>query len=243
MICEKCQNDYPATYYFATPTICKSCFEKLPAEEKERLSQISKNYASVQTLNLRVGFGKRFLAALIDTLILAVLVLIFFKFSGFFESYLDFFREIGELGDTDAIKNLQDDFIRGNRLNFAFPAILYLLYFLSEVFTGASLGKYLLGLKIAKINGEPADSNSLWLRYIVKNSGSLLTLLWVATMLQFFYILNSMFGFTIFFGFLLILGRNKQNLQDMVAKTAVFKVEDLEMLWGIKKNIGTNIGL
>jgi uncharacterized RDD family membrane protein YckC len=243
MICEKCQNDYPSSYYFATPTICKTCFEKLTPEEKSHLLKLSQVYTNEQAINLRVSFGKRFLAALVDTLILLVIVLAFYKFTWFFESYFSFFQEIKDLaGDRQALQEFQQQFMRENALNFAFPGIVYLIYFLPEAFFGISLGKYLLGLKIAKANGEEADKGSLWLRYLVKNLSSIMTLVWVVTQLSIFNVLNSIFGFAVLLGFLLILGRNKQNIQDIVAKTAVFKTEVLEELSKTKVNEGTNLG-
>ncbi|MCX7909912.1 MAG: RDD family protein [Ignavibacteria bacterium] len=231
MICEKCNNDYPSTYFFATPTICKSCYEKLSDEEKQRLSKITKLYTQEQTIELRANFGKRFLAALVDTLILVVIVIAFYKFTGFFDSYIEFFQELRNIGtDKEAISEFQENFFRANALNFAFPAILYLIYFLSEAFYGISLGKYLLGLKIASVDGKNAPQIVLWTRYLVKNSSSIMTLIWVISGLSLFNVLNSIFGLAIFFGFLLIFGRNKQNLQDIIAKTAVFKTEILEEL-------------
>ncbi len=229
MICEKCYNDYPSTYYFATPTICKSCFLKLPEDEKQRLAKFSKAYTTEQTLELRTGFGKRFLASLVDTLILLAIILAFFKFSGFLDSYFNFFQELKEFGgNPQELQEHQNHFFKQNALNFAFPAILYLVYFLPEVFLAFSLGKYFLGLKIGSTTGEQADSHSLWLRYIVKNFGSIMMLLWVVTQLSIFNVLNSICGLAVMFGFLLILGRNKQNLQDILAKTAVYPVEFLE---------------
>lgn len=243
MICEKCHNDYPSTYYFATPTICKSCFEKLPEEDKQKLSSIAQTYSSQQTIELRANFGKRFLAALVDFLILIVIILAFYKINGFIDSQIEFYKNLKEIGaDPQAIKEFQDEYFHTNRFNFVFPAMLYLLYFLSEAFAGISLGKYLLGLKIANLNGEPATSSQLWTRYFVKNSGSIMSIIWGATLLSFFNLLNTILGLAIFFGFFLILGKNRQNLQDIVAKTAVFKVEIIDELEKHKNIEQTNQG-
>lgn len=36
MQCERCKNEYPSGYYFATKTVCKDCFKKLtPGEQLE----------------------------------------------------------------------------------------------------------------------------------------------------------------------------------------------------------------
>jgi len=34
MQCERCKNEYPSGYYFATKTVCKDCFKKLTPEEQ-----------------------------------------------------------------------------------------------------------------------------------------------------------------------------------------------------------------
>ncbi len=243
MICEKCHNEYSSTYYFATPTICKYCFEKLPQEEQEKLRDVAEAYTGEQTITLRATFGKRFLAALVDTLIIIIIVLAFFKINGFLDAQIEFYQEISKLAtDPQGMKEYQNEFFQANRLNFAFPALVYLFYFLSEALSGVSFGKYLVGLKIASLNGNPATSAQLWIRYLVKNSASIMSLFWAATLLSYFNLLNTIFGLAIFFGFLLILGRNRQNLQDIVARTTVFKTEILEKLSEVNNFEQTNIG-
>lgn len=244
MICEKCNNDYPSTYYFATPTICKSCYEKLPEEEKQSLSKLVQVYSNEQTIQFRATFGKRLLAALVDTLILVVIILAVYKISGFFDSQMEYFQSLKEYAtDPEALKEYQEQYLRSNRIYFAFPAILNLIYFLSEAFYGVSLGKYLLGLKIAKFNTEPAEKKQLWIRYLVKNSANIMMLFWTVTLFSFFNILNTILGLAVFFGFLLILGSNRQNLQDIIAKTAVFKTDVLDELTNFKNVSQTNIGI
>jgi len=236
MICEKCQNDYPSTFYFATPTICKACFEKLPEEEKRRLLNLQKEFTNLQSLELRAKFGKRFLASLVDFLLVAVIILVIYKFNGFLDAYGELFQDIRNAGaDAELINSLQNEFYRSNLINMAIPSFISFLYFLSEALIGISLGKYILGLKIAKSNGEVALAKQLWIRYIVKNSTGVLTLFWLMTNLSIINIINTIWGFVLFFGFFLILTQNRQNIQDIVAKTAVFKVDDLEELRNLKQ--------
>ncbi len=237
MICEKCGNDYPSTYYFATPTICKKCFENLPQEEKQRLLNLKSSYTNEQSLELRAKFGKRFLASLVDFLLISVIVLLIYKFNGFLKAYGELFQEIRAAGtDRETIRLIQEGFYRNNALNLVIPSIITFLYFLSEAFAGVSLGKYILGLVIAKSSGEKATPKDLWLRYIVKNSSGVLNILWVLTGLSFIYTINSIWGIVLFLGFFLILNRNRQNIQDIVAKTALFKVDDLESFQNLFKD-------
>jgi len=236
MRCEKCQNDYPSTFYFATPLICKACFEKLPEEEKLRLSNLQKQFTTEQTLEFRARFGKRFLASLVDFLLISVIVLVIYKLDGFLSAYGDFLQGIKNAGtDAETIKLLQNEFFGSNLINLAIPSVLTFFYFLSEAIAGVSLGKYILGLKIASTDGENASSRQLWIRYIVKNSSGVLNLLGIITSLSIINTINSIWAFVLFFGFFLILGRNRQNIQDIIAKTTVFKVDDLEELQNLKE--------
>ncbi len=237
MICEKCGNDYPSTYYFATPTICKKCFENLPEEEKQKLWNLKSDFTNEQSLELRAKFGKRFLAAFVDFLLISVIVLVIYKFNGFLSAYGELIQEFRAAGtDREAIKLIQEEFFRNNAFNLVIPSIITFLYFLSEGFVGVSLGKYILGLVIAKSSGEKATPNELWVRYIVKNSSGVLNILWVLTGLSFIYTINSVWGIVLFLGFFLILSRNRQNIQDIVAKTALFKVDDLESFQNLCKD-------
>lgn len=238
MICEKCHNDYPSTYYFATPTICKQCFAQLPEEEQRMLTGLSKDYTSMQSLELRVGFGKRFLAAFVDSLIILAILVVFYKFNGFFEAYSELINEFKEAGtDATAIAAIQDEFFAQNKLNFLIPSILSLVYYLLEIFKGAAVGKMLLNLRIANSSGSQATTQTLLVRYLVKNVSSIIAILWVISGSMLLNTVNTIVGLVILLGFLLVLGRNRQDIQDIVARTAVFKNEDLESLQGINTQI------
>ncbi len=229
MLCEKCQNEYPSIYFFATPTICKRCFSKLPIEEQNKLANIQNEFKKEQSLELRVSFSKRFFASLIDMVILIVIILLFYNSVGFFDAYSNMLQEIKEIaGDRQAIKEFQEEFFRSNATNLAFPVALNLIYFLSEAIAGVSFGKYILGLRIGSLRGEKASKKSLWIRYLVKNSSGIITLLWLVLQSSFLSLLNSILVSTLYLGFFLILGRNRQNIQDIIAGTAVYMYEDLE---------------
>ena len=70
MKCEKCENEYPSPYYFATPTICKSCFENMSSEEQAEYQTQLIEREFYDEFEVRVGFGRRFGAAILDLLIL-----------------------------------------------------------------------------------------------------------------------------------------------------------------------------
>ncbi|MCX7879690.1 MAG: RDD family protein [Ignavibacteria bacterium] len=228
MICEKCQNDYPSSYYFATPTICKVCFDSLTEEEKERLASSRNSFVSGNAIILRVGFGKRLLAGLVDSLLLFVFIFLFYNSTGFLDAYTQFFQELLE-ASSDQVEqmHIQQEFFETNRLNFLFPSLISIIYFLSEAFFGVSLGKALLGIKIARADATSASPAELWIRYLIKNSANLLGILWAISLSLVLSFFQTILSFAILISFLLILGQNRQNLQDMIAKTAVFHKEDI----------------
>ena len=76
MKCEICGNDYPSQYYFATPTICKTCFAKLPPEEQSRLSAVANQFITETENELRIPFGRRLGAYLLDMIIIWILTFI-----------------------------------------------------------------------------------------------------------------------------------------------------------------------
>lgn len=106
------------------------------------------------------------------------------------------------------------------------PVVMF-LYFLVEAFTGASLGKMILGLKIGNADGTQAELKTFLVRYAIKQSGSLLALLGALTGLGFFGTLGTIASLAIFVGCFFVLAEKKQAFQDMIANTAVFKKTDL----------------
>lgn len=108
----------------------------------------------------------------------------------------------------------------------ALPVVMF-LYFLLEAFVGASLGKMILGLKIANADGTKAKPSTLLTRYVIKQSGPILTLLALLLSLSFLKTLGNIASLGVFIGCFVVLAEKKQAFQDMIAKTAVFKKNDI----------------
>lgn len=158
----------------------------------------------------REGFGIRFLAVLIDVVILIVVMVIASLIFG--GSIVASFRG----GSGDAAK--------GSAVVAAIVmALIPLAYSLMEIFMAATPGKMALGLKIADQSGAPAPIPQLATRWVVKNSGSLLQVLAAITTVGFLATLGGLAGLAIFIGCFFVLGVNRQSFHDMAAKTAVFK--------------------
>jgi uncharacterized RDD family membrane protein YckC len=225
MKCERCGNEYNSQYYFATPTICNDCFSKMSAEEqKAYYDEAARSAAFNEGYANRIGFGKSLLAALIDYAIVAIVTIIIFSYSGFFKSAADFGTNVRSAGgDVALIQELQNEFLAQNRGNFYFSILISMAYFSLEILVAASLGKLILGLQIGRADGKKAGYGSLILRYILKYSVNIFSLLWLMTGISTFNSIGTLVFLVIFVGFFFTLSNKRQAFHDMIAKTAVYK--------------------
>lgn len=102
-----------------------------------------------------------------------------------------------------------------------------LLYFSTEIFLGASVGKLLLGLKIANEDGSNASVGALTARYLLKHIGKVCSVLALLCIPLVFNMFGSLFGFAIFVGCFFAAGERHQALHDMICKTIVVKKEEI----------------
>lgn len=96
------------------------------------------------------------------------------------------------------------------------------ILFLWEGITGAAAGKLLLGIKIKNADGATAPAGQLIGRSAVKYSGSLLTLVGAIISSTTIGALGMIAGILIFFGCFCVFGQGKQALHDLIVKTAVY---------------------
>ena len=76
-----------------------------------------------------------------------------------------------------------------------------------------------MGLQVAREDGSAGDTKLYFLRWALKNSGSIL---------QFFLPgLSTLVSLVFFFGCFAALGEKKQALHDIIAKTAVYKKDEI----------------
>ena len=96
--------------------------------------------------------GRRIVAAFIDFIPLLILFLVMAA-------------SIGEFGSTD-----DNGFIVSLTGGPAALFFLFVLgyYLVSEGVTGLTLGKWLMGLRVVKLNGEPYDPRAVLLRNIIR---------------------------------------------------------------------------
>lgn len=103
-----------------------------------------------------------------------------------------------------------------------------LIYFSTEIFLGASVGKMLLGLKIANADGGNASVGALIGRYLLKHVKRVCTVLAFLVLTGVFNFFGSLFGFVIFIGCFFAAGDRHQALHDMLCHTVVVRKETTE---------------
>ncbi len=183
---------------------------------------------------LRVGFGKRALAFVIDTLIVLTLStavgiiavateaqvpdVVAAQLEGIFKLYT-------ELGiDGGAIRFMESMF--GGMLVASLA--LGVIYPLIEGVTGASPGKRILSICVATPDGREAGQRIYLRRYVVKNLGKILTVLALVPTLGLLGTISTLYDVVFFLGCFIALGSTRLTLHDMIAQTAVFHRSDIQ---------------
>lgn len=228
MKCEKCNNEYNSQYYFATPTICKQCFDQLPAEEKQYYFDEARALTENDPLVFRVGFPKRLGAGLLDWIYLWIITFILDSLIGYSADTTQFTTDILEgFKNPEQMERIMMSFLELNQLSIFIGIIIPGIYYLLEVFTGASLGKLTFGIQIADADRKQSQYGQLWLRYFIKHIAIFIQIVWILTFVNELMILMVMCMTVIYVGFFLTLGRKKQAVHDMLAKTAVYHKRDV----------------
>lgn len=198
--------------------------------EPTTTSEVTQNDATSQNNNTnRIGFGPRLGAYLID-----------FVFNAIVGSFLGmalgatlvgiFFGSQAATGSVegDALVGGFGALLGGMIGTLAGIYLMSLVMFIIEGITGQTPGKMLLKIKNANQDGTAANSSVLWIRALLKYSGTILALLAGVTSVAILGTLGSLAGLAIFVGCFFTLGDKKQALHDIVAKTIVLKKEDIK---------------
>jgi uncharacterized RDD family membrane protein YckC len=179
----------------------------------------------------RVGFGRRFVATIVDNLLVSIIaVTLIFSIGAPLVDALPTGdeAELNLFSDGDATDDEAEELFRALNINpkmilalNTLNTFLFLLYSCIELITSASLGKRLMGIAIGDDNGYPATRALLARRWALKYGMYILLLIpAVAT-------IGSIWSFLITCGCLLALGAQRQALHDMAVHSAVYYREDL----------------
>lgn len=178
-------------------------------------------------MEMRIGFGRRLGAYIIDIIfILGIGYILSSLYGNFLENYIDF-SQISEeqLGQMHKFYGNFADVMLTFSISLPLAAFIYNII---EGFMGYTLGKLMLGMQIGNADGTSADIGKLMLRYVIKNISTLVGLIGIALMASTINTISSALGFVIIIGCFFALGEKKLALHDMLAKTAVFIKKDLE---------------
>jgi uncharacterized RDD family membrane protein YckC len=156
----------------------------------------------------RVGFGTRLLAAIVDGIILLIIIVALSAVLGTGMSF-----------STDPAANANMGLVA-----VLLMPLIVLAYYSLEIFKGQTPAKMLMKIIIRKEDGTPAPTNVLLTRWVIKNAGTLITLVGALTTLAILGTIGTLAGVVIFFGSFLALTAPKQTLHDKLAHTAVYKV-------------------
>ncbi len=177
----------------------------------------------------RVGFGSRLAALILDAVIISGISFVLAPILGGFLGAAAAAATTEAAGGTDAAAAAAVGGFLGSLLALMIVLpLIYVVYFLIEGLTGITLGKLILGIKIANQDGTAASVGTLITRWAIKSSGNILTALGAILGVSFLGTIGSIVGLVIFIGCFVALGANKQALHDIVAKTAVFKKSDIK---------------
>lgn len=178
----------------------------------------------------RIGFGKRFLAVLIDGILCMVGG---FLIGGVVGGMFGGLTGAGVVGAELASQGAEPDMaVVGQAMGGAMGAMLggiigfavfALLYNLTEIFLAATPGKMALKIIVRNEDGTPADNTVLATRYAIKNIMNLFTFVAAITGVFMLATLGNFLGLIVFLGCFLVLGASRQALHDKIAHTAVYR--------------------
>ena len=161
----------------------------------------------------RVGFGKRLGSSLLDFTIslLPGIVLGIYAGAAMAAFLLEFFYDEAQLETIQAgFSGEIAASIIGLVASLAGIGFTSIFFYVLEGFTGQTPGKMILGITVANMNGEKASIDKLFLRALIKITGSFVGII----------------GLIIFIGCFFVLGKKKQALHDIICKTAVYNKSD-----------------
>jgi uncharacterized RDD family membrane protein YckC len=171
--------------------------------------------------NNRIGFGPRFGALIIDVIIISVIALVMGMMG---------LASGGILGAAtgaavgDGAESAVGGGIIGAIMGFVAGALLAsFIYSLLEAFTGLTVGKLLLGIRIKNDDGTEGNTSLYLKRWAIKNINTLCGIVALFTGMSFLSSIGGLCGLIIFIGCFFALGEKRQALHDTLAKTAVYR--------------------
>lgn len=190
--------------------------------EETTTTEVNQGVASDNNSN-RIGFGPRLGAYLIDFVFNAIVGSILGMVLGATLVGIFFGSQAATGSAEDALMGGFGALLGGMIGTIAGIYLMSLVLFVMEGITGQTPGKMLLKIKNANQDGTAANAGALWIRVLLKYSGTILALLAGVTSVAIIGTIGSIAGLIIFIGCFFVLGDKRQAIHDLIAKTAVFK--------------------
>jgi len=178
----------------------------------------------------RVGFGKRLGATLLDGLIVGLIaVIVSLALGSTLDTYVDglITKQLEEIPNAADMPELAINMMRYGIMFGVVAGGLGLLLSLVELFMGASIGKMILGIAIAKENGARGNITVWGIRWILKQSSGILSFIGTILAIKAISNISSVIGLAYLVGCFFVLGVKRQALHDTISKTAVYEKEDI----------------
>ena len=164
----------------------------------------------------RVNFGTRVGAFVVDFIFMSIIL----TFFGIIVSSIKALTFDKEFGTDMSLMGFQ----------YGVPAVMFaifVIYYTVEAFTGYTLGKLAIGIRIADVEGARADWDAYIFRFLLKNSYWVLALIGGIIQVEGMQFTGKITGGIIFIGCFFILSAKRQALHDMLTDTAVYRRSDL----------------
>ncbi len=171
----------------------------------------------------RVGFGLRLVASLIDAVFMIIGgVVIGTVFGGALGTVFGSAAGTIEV-EGEAMSGAQVGGVVGAIAGvlIAMP-VFGVVYSLLEAFTGATVGKMLLGFKVGADDGTKAGLGKLFWRYVLKNGTFFCAMAAGLIGVELLNTVGSVWGLIWFLGCFLALMQTRQGLHDKLSGTAVY---------------------
>jgi uncharacterized RDD family membrane protein YckC len=176
----------------------------------------------------RSGFGIRFAAYILDSVIVAIIAMLATLLIGidFFSNTPIVAEQVQTLKDLASmlkipVAELKKFFLVMSTFSTV-ATITTMAYSMLEALFAASPGKRVFGLQAATIEGSFATRQVLWKRWAFRNINVFISFFGLIHALSFFEDISSLFLLVFCIGCLFLLGSQRLTLHDRLSQTAVY---------------------
>ena len=175
---------------------------------------------------LRIGFGRRFVALLVDAVLVLIVTVVLAPVIG---GLLGVAVGVGAgAAGADPVAIAAGGALGAIVAFLIAVPFVSVAYFVVEGVAGWTPGKLALGLQIASADGTAAPVEALLGRFAVKHAQTILASVGGIAGVELLETIGGLAGLVVFIGCFLALGEARQALHDKAAGTAVFARSDLQ---------------